>query len=199
MNLEVVRLVNSIYSSNTYCVIDTECKEVVLVDVGDVVPIVDLVVNSGCILKRVFLTHAHFDHIYGLNLLLEQYPDIVIYTSKYGKDSLYSDKLNFSRYHEKPFVFKGDNVVVLNESSGVAIGNIELKIMETPGHNPGCLCYKLTDYFFTGDSYIPGIKVITNLPGGDKLANVNSLDKIKHEFYSGLVVCPGHGEMLRLE
>lgn len=47
--------------------------------------------------------------------------------------------------------------------------------------------------------YIPGIIVLTNLPGGYKLANVNSLDKIKHEFYSGLVVCPGHGEMLRLE
>ena len=46
--------------------------------------------------------------------------------------------------------------------------NTTLKAIATPGHNPSCLCFEVGEYLFTGDSYIPGTKVVTNLPGGNK-------------------------------
>ena len=47
------------------------------------------------------------------------------------------------------------------------------------------------EYLFTGDSYISGIKVVTNLPGGNKELAAQSLEKIL-ELAKGKILCPGH-------
>lgn len=188
------RYKNALFNSNTYLLLMPFEKEICLFDVGDITCL-------DCFLdyhvSRVFITHGHFDHIYGLNKLLERYPDIVVYTSIFGKKSLYSDKLNFSRYHENSFIFEGNNVIELQEGDRIKIGEDMIVAMETPGHDPGCLCYKFGDYFFTGDSFIPGIKTVTNLRGGDKEANQLSLARIRQLITADTVVCPGHGDMVR--
>ena len=51
------------------------------------------------------------------------------------------------------------------------------------------------DYIFTGDSYIPGFKVVTNLPKGNKIQALESVVKIK-SLVEGRTICPGHGEIL---
>ena len=167
-----------------------------MVDAGDVEDTLTSFLGERCV-AEVFLTHAHFDHIYGLNGLLERFPELVVYTSAYGKEALYSDRLNFSRYHESPFVFKGENVMVLREGDRVDLGNgLEMEVFETPGHDPGCLCYRMGRYLFTGDSFIPGVPTVTKLRGGDKEASRASLKKIKSLVTRETVVCPGHGEMI---
>jgi len=65
---------------------------------------------------------------------------------------------------------------------------------ETPGHNLGCLTMVMGDLIFTGDSYIPGVKVSTQLPGGDKKLAQLSLDRILR-LAEGKRICPGHGEI----
>ena len=50
----------------------------------------------------VILTHAHFDHIYGLPELLKQYPNCKIYTNESGRETLANAKKNMSFYHESP-------------------------------------------------------------------------------------------------
>ncbi len=197
MDKKIGKWVNSVFASNTYCLFTEDCQKTWLVDVGDIQPILSCLQDCGGILQGVFLTHVHFDHIYGLNKLVELFPEIVVYTSAYGQESLYSDRLNFSRYHDTPFVFQGKNVVVLKEGEQIMIGGVAMNVWETPGHNPGCLCYKWGNYFFTGDSFIPGIKTVTNLRGGDKEANQLSLAKIRQLITADTVVCPGHGDMVR--
>lgn len=125
------------------------------------------------------------------------FPDVTVYTSAYGREGLYSDRLNFSRYHESPFVFRGQNVVVLKEGDRVPLGaGMEMEVLETPGHDPGCLCYRLGNYLFTGDSFIPGVPTVTKLRGGDREASLASLEKIRRHITEGTIVCPGHGEMV---
>lgn len=162
----VETVVNHIFNSITYIIPTGEGKDCFLVDCGDV----DKVVDDRWIVKAVLLTHAHFDHIYGLPLLLEKFPDVVIYTNEWGKKALADDRLNMSRYHESPFRIDCPNVTVISEEDRIC----GFDVYETPGHNPSCLCYANNKMIFTGDAYIPGCKVVTNLRNCDKaLAEVS--------------------------
>ncbi len=141
----------------------------------------------------VLLTHAHFDHIYGLNRVVEMNSGVKVYTNELGLKALLNDKLNMSRYHETPFVFKyPENVVPVTNGEGVDLDvNLRAIPIFTPGHNPSCISWLMGDKLFTGDSYIPGIKTITNLPGADKKMAIDSEEKLRKlgERYR---IFPGH-------
>ena len=144
--------------------------------------------------ETVFLTHVHFDHIYGVNEVLKRNPDVQIFTNSSGRQMLLDSKLNLSYYHETPFSISlpekiveiGDGEVV-NTSSG-----LKAKAVYTSGHNPSCITWIIDDYLFTGDSYIPGVKVVTNLPQGNKEQALKSIDLIKSLIGPQTIVCPGH-------
>lgn len=145
-------------------------------------------------IETVLLTHAHFDHIYGLNRVVEMNPGVKVYTNEAGQKALFSDKLNMSRYHETPFIFKyPENIALVNDGDNINLDSINLKAAAifTPGHNPSCITWIIDDAIFTGDSYIPGIKTITNLPGGDKRQAEESIMRIKHLSINRNIY-PGH-------
>ena len=143
--------------------------------------------------RTVLLTHAHFDHIYGLNRLFELNPEAKVYTNEHGRMMLLDDRRNMSRYHEIPFVFHHpEHIAVVNDGDEIDVGeNITVKAVFTPGHNPSCITWIVGDCLFTGDSYIPGIKTVTNLPGGNKHQAEESIHLIK-ELAVGRTIYPGH-------
>ena len=192
--LTVDYIVNSVFDSTTWLLSDTESNRVWLVDCGDWERIGSML-GARCI-SGVLLTHAHFDHIYGLPLLLEQFPGCKIYTNTIGQTTLASDKLNLSRYHESPISVGSEHVCICEEGDEIPLfGKVAAKVFEVPGHHPSCLAFMVGDYLFTGDAYIPGVKVVTNLPGGDKALASSSLDRISH-LAVGKTICPGHGETI---
>lgn len=143
--------------------------------------------------KQVLLTHAHFDHIYGLNDLLKVSPQIKVYTNDTGKDMLLNARKNLSFYHETPFVFEyPENIVTINDRNEIDLNNgLTAKAVFTPGHNPSCITWIVGDAIFTGDSYIPGVKTITNLPGGNKLQAIEFEELIKR-LAIDKTIYPGH-------
>lgn len=188
--LQVERIVNSIFDSNTWLLSMTECNQVWLVDCGDIAPIKDKI--SGKIVAGVLLTHAHYDHIYGLPKLLDIFPECRIYTNLNGKEALASSKKNLSKYHEDPIEINESFVSVVKEGSvEVIFPDTKVSVYETPGHNPSCLCFSVEDYFFTGDAFIPGIPTVTNLPGGNKQQAMQSLDRIQLLIRNN-TICAGH-------
>lgn len=77
--------------------------------------------------------------------------------SRECKEVLFSDRLNFSRYHEKPFVFHGNNVNMLKDMDKVELWkDIYLEVIANPGHDKGCLCYKIDSCFFPETLLFPG-------------------------------------------
>ena len=188
--LQVGKIRNSFYDSITWLLSDEGSSRVWLVDCGDVSPIIDKV--EGKIIAGVLLTHAHYDHIYGLPKLLELFPECKVYTNSFGKEALASAKKNLSRYHGDPVEINESFVSVIKEGCVVELfPNVVVSVLETPGHNPSCLCFRVGDYFFTGDAYIPGIKVVTNLPDGDKQQAKESLERIQ-SLIQNKTVCAGH-------
>lgn len=166
-------------------------------DIGDIDPVLSYLKEHQLIVSGVFITHGHFDHIYGLKSLIEHYADCKVYVTEYGKEALASDKLNMSRYHETPFVYEGDNIVVVHEGEEKELfkGESPMCFYEIPGHNPGCLTMVLGGLIFTGDAYIPGIKANTQIPHADKALAKHSLERIL-KLAEGKKIFPGHEVIL---
>ena len=107
--IEVHDITNSIFTSKTYIIYKEGTNKAWLVAIGDIEPVIAFIEKYKLDVAGVFITHGHFDHIYGLHSLIEHYPNCEVYTTEFGKQSLASDKLNMSRYHEMPFQYTGDN------------------------------------------------------------------------------------------
>ena len=186
-------ITNSIFTSKTYILFREGEDKAWMVDIGDIEPVVDFLASKGLEVAGVFLTHAHFDHIYGLEALVDRFPECKVYCTEYCKEALASDKLNMSKYHGTPINYTRDNVVVVHEGETLHLfdGEPEMEFYETPGHNPGCLTMVMDDVIFTGDAYIPGVGANTKLPKADKeLAKQSLLRIIK--LAEGKTIHSGH-------
>lgn len=193
--MDIIRIVNTVFSSNAYVLREEGVDWCWLVDVGDVDPVLEYIGERGTI-RGIFLTHTHYDHLYGINRMVDLFPQCVVYTSEAGTEGMYSAKLNFSRYHDDPIVFKGDYVGVLHNGDRVELFPGEyLTVLETPGHDKSCLTYYTENVVFSGDSFIPGVKVITTFPRGDKQEAVRSVEAIL-KVAGGREVYPGHGDIV---
>lgn len=195
--IQVKEIVNSIFTSKTYILFCKGEGKTWLVDVGDVDPVVSFLEEKGLTVEGVFLTHAHFDHIYGLPELVKRYPQCKVFVTEYAKEGLASDKLNLSRYHGTPVSYMGDNIVVVHEGDSMGLFENEpsIQFYETSGHNPGCLTMVLGDVVFTGDAFIPGVGANTQVPHSDKKKAQESVDKIL-QLALGKKIFSGHQILL---
>ena len=195
-SLKVTRITNSFFNSNTYILSNSVYNYVWLVDCGDYFDVKERL--SGKCIKGVILTHSHADHIYGLNELLRDYPDAIIYTNDFGILALQDPKLNITKYHEEMCDFiisKVDKIFPLIEGDSIELfPHIIANVLSTPGHDKSCLSYIVGDYLFTGDSFIPNAKLTAIFPNSNKSEARNSYDRLKamEGLYS---ICPGHGEI----
>ena len=190
--VQVKEIVNSIFTSKTY-ILSKYGEEAWLVDIGDILPVVDYLKDHKLTVAGVFITHGHFDHIYGLPSLIERYPTCKVYTTEFGKKSLASDKLNMSRYHENPISYEGKNEIVVHEGDEIRLFEDEplMQFYETPGHNPGCLTMVLDNLIFTGDAYITGVGANTQLPYANKTQAQQSMQRII-KLAEGKTILSGH-------
>lgn len=191
--IEIRDITNTIFTSKTYILSKQGEDKAWLVDIGDIEPVLSYLDEQHLYVEGVFLTHAHFDHIYGLEALVEQFPNCKVYVTEYTKQALGSDKLNMSRYHGDCINYDKDNVVVVHDGESMALFEEEPQMVfyETPGHNPGCLTMILGDIIFTGDAFIPGVGANTRLPRANKEQAKVSLERIL-KLSGGKRVLSGH-------
>ena len=190
--LTVDYITNRVFNSRTYILSDEKYDRVWLVDCGDTDRVLDMIGKKS--VEGVLLTHAHSDHIYGLEELIKRYPKVKIYTNASGIEALKSPKLNISHYHsEYPDISidAPDNVCMLKEGDSMEILGTPIQVYETPGHAPSCITYIIDNKAFTGDSYIPGVKVFTGFLHANKKQAETSLARIL-KFSADCQIMPGH-------
>ena len=189
--IRVKQIQNEFFAVANYLIIDDEANYCWLVDVGDISLIKDAA--EGRAIKGVFLTHSHHDHMFGINDLMEAYPDCLIYLSEAGVATLASDKLNFSKYVGPVVSYQGVNLVTFNEIKEFELfPGVIIKTIPTPGHSEDSVTYKLDNYLFTGDAYIPGVPVVTKLRGGSRELAKQSTEFILSQIGGHTDLCPGH-------
>ena len=198
--MRVFRYTNKILASNTYILSKDNNDNVYIVDPGDSVVIINWLISHKKVLTGVFLTHAHFDHMYGINDLLGKYPEASLYVSKLMLDGLFNVRLNTSLYHEQPFVLSDRylrNIKLLNEGYNFMLWDThKLFAVYTPGHTKDCVSFGIDNFLFSGDSFIPGKKIFYRKKMSDHKAIANSREKIFNIFDSieKIILLPGHGK-----
>ena len=123
-----------------------------------------------------------------------RFPSVRIYTNADGVKALKSPRLNISHYHSEYSdisIEAPDNVSMLKEGESLEVLGMPVKVYETPGHTPSCLTYIIGQMAFTGDAYIPGMKVFTGFPHANKKQAETSLKRIM-ELTITLHILPGH-------
>lgn len=189
-------IVTGMLENNNYLLIDEKSKEAILFDCSkfseDLLEILD---EYCATLKYVLITHGHFDHILGLNKLHEVMPNVEILAPKNDK-SLIEGVVEFVN----DFVGNIEDVKVphiskyIDESSEINIGDEKIKIINTPGHTMGGVCYFVDNKLFSGDTIFLGSVGRTDLPGGSYEQIKKSVKNVLEMFDDDVKIYPGHGD-----
>lgn len=139
--------------------------------------------------EGILLTHGHYDHS-GAVKKLQNLTGAKIYATADCYDLANS-------YKSMAFAFgavinKFDTDVIVKEGDNITIGDMNIKVVETPGHTKGGACFILEDNIFTGDTLFQTSYGRTDLPTGDYVALEKSLKKL-FAIEGDYKVYPGHG------
>lgn len=183
----IKRVVAGIYGANCYIIMDEDTREAVVLDPGgDVDDIEKAIISLGAEVKYILLTHGHIDHTGGVDELHN------IFNSKVGiseKDHILMERGTYVYGAE---IAAGISLF-LKEKDQIKCGNFVVECIETPGHTPGGLCFKIDNNLFTGDTLFTGSIGRTDLVGGDYGTLMESIKKKIMILPEDTVVYPGHG------
>lgn len=200
--LEVTRFVNSRFGSNTFILSHPEHDDAWVVDPGDTEPVFGWIQsNQKTSVTGILLTHAHFDHIYGMNEIVSRYPSCKVYVAnEYGLNALHNPIINGSKYTEEGPIEIAENAKVEYCRDTMQLWDgVEMKTINTPGHSDDSQCLLVDGMLFTGDTLIKDVRTVTKLKGGSVEKLEESIKVISALKGNSLRVMPGHGDEFELD
>lgn len=181
--------------ANNYLVVDEVSKEAILIDCSDYVEeIIDYVKKNNLKVKYILLTHGHFDHVLGINRMNEVL-GAKVYVHEGDKEQVVNTRAVMTMFGLPTEGVENPKITAtLSDAGELTLGNQVIKVIETPGHTPGGVCYLIGDCLFSGDTLFRGTIGRTDLPGGSFQQIKHSVKDILFALDENIKVYPGHGE-----
>jgi glyoxylase-like metal-dependent hydrolase (beta-lactamase superfamily II) len=174
--------------NNNYLLIDEESREAALIDCSAPDKRIKQAINdAGAALKYILLTHGHFDHIAGIRPT-----DAKIVMNENDLGILKKANQYLSMFGAAPVTIPKIDIFI-KDGDIIKLGNIELKVIHTPGHTQGGVCYLTENILFSGDTIFRESVGRCDMEGGD-------FEQIKESIESKIFTLPeetliysGHG------
>lgn len=162
--------------ANCYILGCSKTMEGVVIDPGDeALRIVREVSHSGLKIKYILITHGHPDHT-GAAKELKQ---------------IISAPVWIHRLDSRGLDFPPD--ATLFDGQEIEVGTYRIKVIHTPGHSPGGVCFHAPGAVFTGDTLFAGSVGRTDFPGGDHKRLIAGVKEKIFPLGDDLRLYPGHG------
>lgn len=174
--------------NNDYLVWDEETNEAFLVDASSrCQTIIDDVNNLNLNLKYIILTHGHFDHTDGLDFYRNAFPDAKLVAGKKEAKMLFNRDLSMGKGGITADIW-------VKDEDALKCGNIEVKILETPGHSSGSICILADKTLFSGDTLFQASVGRTDFPTGSMSELLDSIHNKLFVLPDDTRVLPGHND-----
>ena len=175
--------------TNCYLLEDEHTRAAAVIDPGgDGARIEAQLLADGAELKRILLTHAHFDHTGGVAELHAAHPDVPVFLHP----------ADAARLGSQVFPPIGVPTVPYCDGDVVKLGDLDIQVLHTPGHTPGGVCLLVGDALFTGDTLFQGSMGRIDFEGGSYEDIMASLARLAH-LPGDFRVLPGHMDASTLE
>ena len=143
--------------------------------------------------EAILLTHGHFDHILAADALRREF-SIEIYAAEAEKPVLENAQYNLSAMWHRPVTLKADQY--LKDGQILSLAGFSIKVISTPGHTAGGLCYYLEKerVLFSGDTLFAGSYGRVDFPTSSMAEMARSVRERLLTLPEDTIVYPGHGE-----
>ena len=198
-NLKIGRMVIGIYSTNCYLLYYDESKECIVIDPADAGDqIYETLTKKGFSIQAIFLTHGHFDHIWGAKAL-QQSSGAKIYALLDEKELCEDARLNVSEGAGRAYTLTPD--IYVTDGEEIKVSGITCKVIATPGHTKGSCCYYFEDagILVCGDTVFLESVGRTDLPTGSNSQLIRSIREKIFTLPDGVLLYPGHGDSTTVE
>jgi hydroxyacylglutathione hydrolase len=191
--IDITRLVVGPLDTNCYIVRDVNEKACVIVDPGgDKDRILKTVESLGALVERILLTHGHPDHTFcagalaaDLDVKVGMHPsDVVQDEAAFQIVALYYDVSQYVPLKRCHLLVDGDEI---------ALGGSKIRVMHTPGHSEGGVCFVTEAGVLCGDSIFAGSIGRTDFPGGSLDTLLRSIREKILPLPDDTPLYPGHG------
>jgi len=156
----------------------------------DVAAILETTRRNKMRLTHILVTHAHPDHLNGLEELLES-TDARVFIN--AEELVYMREM--ADLFQIPIDFmnrRSSNIVTVADNDVIRIGKLQVQVIHTPGHTPGSQCFLVEKNLFSGDTLFVGACGRVDLPGGDPKKMWWSLNRRLRSLDDDVVLYPGH-------
>ena len=198
--MEIRQFVWDVVDSNSWLI--TEGNDGLLIDAIDSEELYQEIMRLDSL--TIILTHSHFDHICGLNMIRKIIPNIEVISTKQCSDNIGNKYKNMSssatafvvfysgnnNIHVDPIICEASDITFENEYDFIWCGH-NVKLSAFYGHsNDSLIAIFDGTFIFSGDTLLP-IPTVTRFPGGSTERFWNE-DVPKLRDLAGKVVYPGH-------
>lgn len=182
--------------ANCY-IVETEPGRCIAIDIGgDSKMLLNFLTMKHLKLTKILITHGHYDHMNGVAEVAEATgAEVYIHEDDAFmlEDASHSLAALMSIITFKPV----KNYISIDDDCIITDGKLSFKVLHTPGHSPGSVCYICEDVIFSGDTLFCCSIGRTDFPGSDIHAMRSSLKRIV-ALTGDYKVYPGHNESTTL-